>query len=241
VYRENDRVTVWVKKNWRDPHADDHDLWFAMTVARFVGWPETLAELGYPVPWHPMKFLRVVNRRKGLGLKVWTGAYMIRAESLRGVPGRAKELYQAQVVFTPLWQKREMLRPKAGDTLNSYHMLLGQFHGFGSFLAGQVVADLKHVEPLRSAIDWDTFACSGPGSRRGLNRVLGRPAVSPWAEDEWRLKAERLREWFNQRWEYEPLDGQDFQNVLCEVSKMEKVRLGEGRPRAYYHPHEYPS
>src|SRR5215813_2551463 len=51
VYREDDRVTIWIRENWREPHADDPDLWFAMAVARLVNWPDSLAALGYPVPW----------------------------------------------------------------------------------------------------------------------------------------------------------------------------------------------
>jgi hypothetical protein len=44
----------------------------------------------------------------------------------------------------------------------------------GSFQSGQVLANLKYGQ-LKSAADWWTFAASGPGSRRGLNRVLGVP------------------------------------------------------------------
>ena len=51
VRREEDRVTRWIAERWRNPHADDPDLWFAMAVARFVNWPDALAEIGYPVPW----------------------------------------------------------------------------------------------------------------------------------------------------------------------------------------------
>ena len=104
-------------------------------------------------------------------------------------------------------------------------------------MAGQVVADLRYVKPLSDAADWSAFACSGPGSRRGLNRVLGRPTATSWTEDDWRMEAERLREWFNERWVnlgYEALHGQDFQNVLCEISKYEKCRLGEGRLKARF-------
>jgi len=51
VHREDDRVSRWLAANWRTPHADDRDLWFAMCVARLVNWPPTLAELGYAAPW----------------------------------------------------------------------------------------------------------------------------------------------------------------------------------------------
>ena len=51
--------------------------------------------------------------------------------------------------------------------------LLAGFHGLGGgFISGQIVADMKYVAPLRDAPDWWNFAVSGPGSRRGLNRVL---------------------------------------------------------------------
>jgi len=36
IRRENDRVTCWIAQNWREPHADDPELWFAMAVARLV-------------------------------------------------------------------------------------------------------------------------------------------------------------------------------------------------------------
>ena len=39
VRREDDRVTRWIAEDWRVPHVDDPDLWFAMVIARFVNWP----------------------------------------------------------------------------------------------------------------------------------------------------------------------------------------------------------
>lgn len=237
VRREDDRVTRWIADNWRTPHADDPDLWFAMVVARFINWPETLFDLGYPVPWDPSKFLQVARERQSHKLKVWTGAYMVRAGA---VPGEPKQFYQEREVFTPMWEARERLRPKAGDTLNSYHMLLGQFHGLGSFMAAQVVADLKYVSPLKEASDWFTFAASGPGSRRGLNRVLGRPVGSPWTEENWRAELGRLHERVTDALDdtgFPELHAQDLQNCLCEWDKHERVRLGEGKPRAKYRSH----
>jgi hypothetical protein len=38
VRREDDRVSRWIAENWRDPHADDPNLSFAMTVARARKW-----------------------------------------------------------------------------------------------------------------------------------------------------------------------------------------------------------
>src|SRR5262245_44465925 len=105
--------------------------------------------------------------------------------------------------------------------------------GFGSFMAAQVVADMKYVEPLRSARDWWTFAAPGPGSERGLNRVLGRPVDAPWRDDDtWRTAFVRLHAAIAPELERNGIGrlcGQDLQNCLCEFHKYEKTRLGEGK------------
>ena len=50
IYREQDKVTVWIRDNWRDPHNDDPELWFAMCIARLLNRPDSLAVLEWPVP-----------------------------------------------------------------------------------------------------------------------------------------------------------------------------------------------
>jgi len=76
VYRELDKVTQWIAEHWRDNHYDSPEVWFAMTVARLVNWPDTLEELGYPVPFDPMHFIEVLERRKQAKEKVFTGVYI---------------------------------------------------------------------------------------------------------------------------------------------------------------------
>ena len=165
VYRELDRVTEWIADNWREPHAADPDLWFAMCVARFVNWPDTLEEIGYPVPWEQARFVEVMEDRMARKEKVFTGAYMIHADlKFQG----SKAAYLAQEVFAPLWHDRAALRPRKGDTLASFAKRLMQHRDMGGFMVGQIIADTKQVQPLRGASDWWTWAISGPGSRRGL-------------------------------------------------------------------------
>jgi alpha-glutamyl/putrescinyl thymine pyrophosphorylase clade 1 len=72
VRREDDRVTRWIAANWREPHADNPDLFFAMTVARFINWPDTLAEIGFPIPWKPDHFLAVMAARVARALGIST-------------------------------------------------------------------------------------------------------------------------------------------------------------------------
>src|SRR6516165_5847651 len=85
-------------------------------------------------------------------------------------------------VLGPLWRDREQLRPQANETLRAYSDRLRERYRIGPFLAGQVIADLKHVESFRSASDWWSFAVPGPGSLRGLNRVCKREVKASWSE-----------------------------------------------------------
>lgn len=234
VYRELDTVTIWIRENWRKPHSDDKDVWFAMVVARLVNWPETLGEVGYPVPWLEKRFSNILATRKGKGRKVFTGAYMVRADAnLAG----SKASYLAERVFTPMWENRSELRPKDNDTLASFYQRLSQCRDMGSFMAGQVVVDTKFTVRLNRAKDWWSWAVSGPGSRRGLNRVFGRDKNERWIEHEWKNMLDQLGN------EVVPavkklgmprLSASDLQNCLCEWDKFERVRLGEGRPRSLY-------
>jgi hypothetical protein len=196
-----------------------------MLVFRLINWPDTLQELGYPVPWNRLHFLEVMYSRKERSERVYNPAYMIRSD--KSYAGRSKAEYQADKQFSPWWENRTNLRPKVGMSLNDYYEVLIKCYGIGSFLAGQAIADLKYVEPLKSASDWSTFACSGPGSRRGLNRLLGRPIKQAWKELEWRKELRCFQEAFNSRWPWEPIHGQDANNVLCESDKFLRARSGQ--------------
>src|SRR6185369_9375761 len=89
VYREFDTVTQWIAKHWRDPHSGDPDLWFALCVARLVNWPGSLQAVGYPVPWSPARFKRVMTARKASGAKTFTSAYIIN-QAVTGGYGMSK-------------------------------------------------------------------------------------------------------------------------------------------------------
>ena len=188
VRREDDKVTRWILDKWVYPFADDPDLWFGCVIARFVNWPETLDELGYPVPWDPKHFLDVMAAREARGAKRYGGAYMIHADNT-GLK-RPTPVYQVEEVFGPLWAARAALRPRKGDTLEGYLAFFKPFSNMGNgFMPAQVIGDLKYVKPLRLAHDRMTFAVSGPGSRRGLNRLLGRPVDASLSERNWRASS----------------------------------------------------
>jgi len=234
VYREDDKVTLWIAQNWREPHSNDPDLWFAMCVARIFNRIDCLEMIGWPIPLDPMLKWRL-KKRQEYGEKIFSAAYII---STNGI-AEDKTVYQIDRVITPLWEQRKRLRPSKDDTLQSYHILLGQMQGFGSFLTAQVIADLKYADgcPLSEAKDWWTFAASGPGSRRGLARIFNRSFDDKWQEDEWRLKLGWLHEELIPMFKSANMPkphAQDIQNLLCEFDKYERARLNEGRPKQRY-------
>ena len=232
VYRELDTQTIWFAKNWRKPAATDPDLWFASLVFRFINWSETAVELGYPVPWDPYHFKTVLQSRMNVGKKVYSGAYMI---STHGVK-EEKATYLASSL-SKIWTRRDLVRYRRGQSLENFHAVLSELFDVGSFIAGQVIADAKYAGAMKNAPDWWTFAASGPGSRRGLNRVLENPVDRPWKEAAWRSTLAELQAEIDPRIEaaYMPLlHAQDLQNCLCEFDKYERVRLGEGRPKQKY-------
>ena len=80
-----------------------------------------------------------------------------------------------------------------------------------------------------------SFVVGGPGSKRGLNRLLGRPAETEWpSEASWvaafRLFEAAIRPELH-RIGLGDLHAQDPQNCLCEVDKYLRAKLGEGRPK----------
>jgi alpha-glutamyl/putrescinyl thymine pyrophosphorylase clade 1 len=118
IERERDRTTVWIRKNWREPHADDPDLWFAMCVARRINhWP-TLAKIGFPVPFDVERFLAIMRAREARGEACFnSSAYRL----LPGCPqGMSLTEFLGQQMLPMLWGMRNHLRPRPGETLRAF-------------------------------------------------------------------------------------------------------------------------
>jgi hypothetical protein len=238
VHREDDKVTRWVRDNWRNPHASDADLWFAMLVARrCLNNPASMADLGYPVPWDEDKF-RAMCKRRGPGNIYRSRAYKLIFAYVKGSLPEA----QLRLILNPAWERREYFRPQAGETLWSFHKRLRELSPrfMTGFFCGQVVADLKMVQ-LRNASDWWDYAVSGPGSRRGLTRFLGGPVKVAkddvqMSEDFFRVELDKIRGVLDPMVKaagIPPLDASDMQGVLCEFDKYERVRSGQTGGRKF--------
>ena len=272
IFRELDTVTIWIDEHIRKPYADHPHLWFMLAIARYINWPDTLRYLmdeAEPGTWpdedgfEPAKLTKALEDYAAAGNKVYTGAYMIRAES---DPSKewyswTKHRYIAEIVLGRLWEDREEwardLEPaKSGmpkvprvPTLESVWTKFQQhrYIGWGPFMAYEVVTDLRHTRYLRNATDIYTWANAGPGAIRGLNRLYGRNlAAKPRPEQ---TNAEMLQlmtelnnlddpvfsETFGEPCDINPrFEMRDIEHTLCEFDKYERVRLNEGKMRSKY-------
>lgn len=233
VRRNDDRVTEWVLTKIMEPNRHDPNLWFALTVARLFNNEPTLASImPYILPFKPKKMRDILHRRAEAGEKNFNAAYIVSTN------GRSMDKvdYVLDLVLQPMWDNRKKIaqRMAVGQLANAHTVLMDQ-QGLGSFMAAQVLADLKYAVPT-SWDDFYTFAASGPGSRRGLNRVMGLPIKEPMSEGHFRSTLSGLRDSVNLKLNIDPLTAQDLQNCLCEFDKYERARTGEGRPKQMYKP-----
>jgi hypothetical protein len=246
AFREQDKVTIWIRKNWREPYADHPNLWFAMCIARFINWPDTLAEIGFPedidacgVFWdHMATTMRDRAERKE---KVFTGAYLI-----TGGVGEAGDPKWSKVVHDilyPCWTKFHDKNPDAlfGRSLELAWSTLVTTPGFGGggFMAYEVVTDLRWTRYLRDAPDIQTWANPGPGARRGCARILGWENYDRFPRQDALEMIERLTFLANNcgglMADYMPkIEARDIEHSLCETDKYMRVALNQGRPRALY-------
>lgn len=249
IFRELDKVTVWIRENWREPYADHPNLWFAMAMARQINWPDTLAEIGFPEKWQPRRVMNVIQRRRIQGLKAYTSAYMLTG----GKQGGTKARWTTRGILDPLYKDPPPL-DQAGTLEDAYRMFKGR-PGFGPFLSYEVVTDLRHTRYLRDALDIMTWANAGPGAIRGLHRIWGRPLKLKGLERKKLrgLKRKRLVEiphygdeqalaemqlLLRASSEYlgshvPSLEIRDIEMSLCEWDKYERARLGQGRLERY--------
>ncbi len=261
VFRELDTVTIWIKQNIRYRFAEHPHLWLMLAIARTINWPPTLRELiDTPGCWpshesfSPVAMAKQMETRAARGDKVYTGAYMIRAESNRAAPwySWSKHRYIAGIVIGRLWRDRlawldlvePLHRPVTGSALLEEVWAAFQdpeYIGWGPFMAYEVVTDLRHTRFLRDAPDKYSWANAGPGALKGLNRLQGKdPRKGMTQHEANRLMLELLGlaryrkwpDWFPSR----DLEMRDIEHSLCELDKWLRVKRGEGFPRSKYHP-----
>jgi len=198
-----------------------------MCVARIFNLPTTLDAVGWPEPWGRRGARVLVAARALHGTRaIYTAAY----NTCNGCPRGTPLINYQKLRLDTLWTNRAALQPSEHDTLRAVYERLKTQLGMGTFMSNQVVADLKHGSVLRAASDWHTFAASGSGSLRGMNRLCGRPVKQRQREDAWHDELLTLRKTLvpSLPKSLRDLDAQNLEHGLCEFDKW--MRAGdEGR------------
>lgn len=242
VRREDDRVTRWVHDHVRVPYEGHPKLWWMLAACRMIGWPPTIAELIATNNWPSDRYFQqrlrtgqvahVLEARAARGEKVFTGAYVVPG----GPRGSVKARYVVDEVLGKPWQFQvgvESFLDSDHRTLKGYYDALRQFAGWGPFLAYQAVVDLRFTPVLADAPDVATWAAAGPGTIRGLNRLYGREVGASLSQ---RQALDEMLEIYRiaEAKTGVAMDLSDVPNICCEYDKWDRVRNGEGKPRARY-------
>jgi hypothetical protein len=236
VKREWDRTTRALRA-WTIPHARHRLLGLNMALARFTGRPETWYTVGYQRSWRPDVVARRLAQRAEAGHKVFTGAYLI---SNWGRPGSKVDVV-VHGILTPLYDSGLLLpaRLRRFRYLEDLHQELVRLPGFGHFMAQEIEQDLVHTPGLPLWRDADSFAVAGPGAMRGIMRVLEQPLRGQFTQEDARRY---MQEWRMTLIPHLPegllLSAHDVEFNLCEFDKYERVRTGQGTPRARFTPTE---
>lgn len=236
VRRMDDKVSRWLLDKWYHPDAESRTLLIAATLARCLNWPPTLRYLSSMPRQHmkinPDRLKLALVKRQAAGKKVFSAAYIFssctapsKIDHAVSVAKRVADAADSGGVIVP------------GRMRDTWANLM-RIDGIGSFIAGQIVADLRWTAAMHDPVDRMAWAPLGPGSRRGMRRLLGQVAEGPLAQSEFdillptllRHVQARLPNLFADR----RLEAMDIQNCLCEFDKYMRTLNGEGRPRNRY-------
>jgi len=244
-FRENDRVTLWMRNNWTKPNDNKShaEIIFNCCLFRMVGTIEFAEEhswVNFSAGWDPEKTKDIIKNRIADGKRTFTGAYIITNQGLK--------LPKADVVvdhfLKPICEASEGIAVSAGfsQSLQTTHSKLSQYRGWGGggFMSYEVVTDLNYTPVLKNAVDRFSWANAGPGAKRGLNRIWDRTLTKSMTQQVANEGMQELLHLANVEYlvgDHVPADQIDMRTIehsLCEWDKYERVRLGQGRPRSKF-------
>ena len=222
VHREDDKVTRWIRERY-NPWCDDAMFIPNIMLARLVNRIESLNKLGYMEREFNEDLFRLAEYQTS---PFWGAAYVVTTHGRK----MTKIDYACEILDVAFKHPPKLVKY---STLKDAHESIMDYEGFASFMAAQVIADLKNTpgHQLAEAEDWDTWSAPGPGSARGLKWIFGEHYMARrysilisklWGEVEDRVPKMCM---------------QDLQNCLCEFDKYMRVKTGTGRSKRGYNGH----
>jgi len=242
VFRQLDTGTLWLSEHFLEPHrgAPLDLLAFNICWYRMFNWTGTGGALGWCKDWPVKRIISTLSALKNEGYQIFTGAHIIHSE-----PGEPK-IDSITKVCRHIFRARKDIVEVARDTrsLEATYTELKKHRHVGSFLAYEMVSDMRWTRLLEDAHDINTWANPGPGAMRGLSR-LQMPATEKTGVDSMRtllaqqhlLRSEQETSGWPGRYkaDWTPvLEMRDIEHSLCEFDKYSRVKFGEGKPRGRY-------
>lgn len=243
VRREDDYTTRWIAQHIRQPFADHPNLWLMCCIARLVNLPWSLVELiadnkAWPHNdgWSPEALGRALDARAARGEKIVSDAYIV---ANRTAGGLTKGGYIARVVGE-LWDDRRQFEAlfRVRPTMEAVFRHLHRHNGLGGegFLPYQMVVDMRFTPLLENAPDRQHWAVAGKGTRRGLNRLRGRPVKARMRDQDALRELRTLYAVLREDVPEIEIDFSDVPNICCEVDKYLRLKNGDGIYNRLYTP-----
>lgn len=251
IYREIDRVTEEIIGEWVKPSLMGNNPAIAALVGRVINFTPTLVAMrnagidfragsGQAKAW---KLFQQIISRKGKDGQLVTGAYIVNTvfpKSHTKITG-SKADYLANFFLPEVWSHREDL--DAALSQNSYVAMLDAYrkvHGVGMFIANQAACDLTYTSLLKKAPDINDVWSPGPGTQKGIRRLMNDYDLQPG--DKMNAALARTRDDVNNELSHHrlwsdnlrhmktnivPLSNPNWSNGNCEISKHFGVAMGE--------------
>lgn len=233
VRRMDDKVSRYLKSNWYNAVNENLPPLTQALLARHLNKIETMRKLSPARQWDPdylKKTLRGIDKPFG-------AAYVISGALGQTGKYRDKVAIIIDGVIGPIHNNPPDLDYSSVEKSVTE---LSKCLGLGSFMAGQVIGDLVH-HPCFSDLTFFTdrwiWAAKGPGSSRGLCRLLGMPPKKTgFSQREFSDHLATVSGIIQEELPaiHRKLEAIDMQNCLCEFDKMERALHGEGRPKRKY-------
>lgn len=223
VHREDDAVTQWMRTNWTTAESP---AW-KFVLGRMLNYVPTLEKIQPLADRNNIK--EVMKQIRAKKEKIFTSVYTI------STCGKSMDKidYVIDWVVQAVAQAGDPDYSTLADACENFTCI----DGLGTFLAAQVIADMKNTKghPLADAPDWWTWCAPGPGSIKGLAAFFGGSrGITP---TNFHRNMEECRQLVDPLIpDYIPrISAQDFQNCLCEFSKYMRVKNDNGHVRNRYH------
>ena len=237
VFREDDKVTQWLRTNVREPLRENSVVIPAVITCRFFNRIESM-EILVKNDLHIMRWPAEM-RLAFKGVKPIVGAaYIIKTPNgmskLDGIIWILNNIWDA---FVEGSLQSGVAKHQSMERLVNY---LTTFPYIGKFTAYEIACDLQYTD-LFKPTDTMSWANPGPGAQRGLQRIMNGAVGGGKLYDSVMLAAmqELLRLSHQEHyWQWKrQWDMRTVEHTLCEFDKYERARLGEGTPKQKYQGH----